>query len=59
MDFVAFELFAYAVRPREQIQNVGGRFEIEEPQCLVAGNLAATQNTLAEFGDFVVRGRVN
>jgi hypothetical protein len=41
MDFVALEMFSDAVRPRQQIKNVGGRFEIEEPQRIVARDLSA------------------
>jgi hypothetical protein len=41
MNFVAFELFPDAVRPRKQINNVSGVFEIEEPQCLAMGDLFA------------------
>ena len=59
MDFVALELFADAVGPRQQIQNVGGGFEVDEPQRLVAGNCSAAQNPLAEFGDFAVIFCVN
>jgi hypothetical protein len=33
MNFVALELFADAVGPRQQIQNVGGGFEVEKPRA--------------------------
>jgi hypothetical protein len=59
MDFVALELFADAVSPREQIQNVGGRFEIEEPRRFVARNVTGAQNPFAEGGKFLVNRRVN
>jgi len=44
VDFVALEFFADAIGPRQQIENVGGRFEVDEPQRLVARNLSAAQN---------------
>ena len=51
VDLVALEIFADAVGPGQQIQNVGGRFEIEQPQRLVAGDLSAAQNPFAERGN--------
>ena len=51
MDFVALEIFADAVGPRQQIENVGGIFEMEQPQRLVAGDVAAVQNAFAESGN--------
>ena len=59
MNLVALELFANAVGPRQQIQNVGGRFEIEEPRRLVAGDVSAAEHALAERGKFLVSCRVN
>ena len=59
VNLVALELFADAVRPRQQIENVGGGFEIEEPRRFVAGDVSAAQNPLAEGGEFLVIGRVN
>jgi len=59
MDFVAFELFADAIGPGQQIQNVGRRFKIEEPERVVAGNVPAGQNTFAEFGEPEVIFSVN
>ena len=32
-------------------KNVGEVFEIEEPQCLVTGNLSAAQNALPQFSN--------
>jgi len=52
MNLVALELFADTIRPRQQIQNVGGRFQIEKPQRFVTGDLATAQDTLAEDGKF-------
>ena len=54
MNLVALKLFADAVRPREQVKNVGGSFEVNEPRRLVAGDFAAVQDALAEDGQFVV-----
>jgi hypothetical protein len=51
VDFVAFEFFAQAVRPREQIENVGVVFEIKEPQRLVARDAPAVQNPLSQIRD--------
>ena len=41
MDFVALEFFPDAVGPGQQIKNVGGVFEVEQPQRFVAGNRSA------------------
>ena len=51
VDFVAFEFLAQAVRPREQIENVGAVFEIKEPQRLVARDAPAAQNPLSQIRD--------
>ena len=59
MNLVALELFANAVGPGKQVENIGRRFEIEEPQCFIAGNMSAAQNPLAEFGNFAVEVCVN
>ena len=59
MNLVALELLADAIRPRQQIQNIGGVFEIKKPRRLVAGNVSAAQNPFAERGDLAVIIRVN
>ena len=59
MNLVALELFADAVGPRQQIKDVGGGFEVDEPERLVAGDLSAVQHPLAERGNPVMILRVN
>jgi len=59
MNLIALELFTDAVCPRQQIQDVGGRFQIKKPRRLLTGNLAAAQNMLAEDGKFLMIARVN
>jgi hypothetical protein len=59
VNFVAFEMFANAIRPGQQIQNVGGRFQVEKPRCLFARNLTAMQHAPAQSRDCFVIARVN
>ena len=59
MNLVAFEPLANPVGPGQQIENVRGRFQIEQVQRLLASDGAAAQHPLAKQGDEVVVGRVN
>jgi len=59
VNFVALEMFADAIGPRQEIENVGGRFEIEQPRRFVAGDVAAAEDALAEDGKPFVISRVN
>jgi hypothetical protein len=52
-------MFADAIRPREQIQNVGGRFEVEQKLRFVASDAAAVEDALAERGNLLAGGEVN
>ena len=51
VDFVALEMFADAVGPRQQIQNVGGGLEVEQEQRLGAREFAAGEHPLAQGGN--------
>ena len=51
MDFIALEFFAQAVRPRQEVENIRRTFEIQQPQRLIACDLAAVQNPLSQFRD--------
>ena len=59
MNLVALELFTDAVGPRQQIEDVSGGFEVDEPVRLIAGNVPAAQNSFTERGKFLVICRVN
>ena len=59
MNLVALELFANAVGPREEVQNVGGAFEMNQPQGFIAGDMAAPQNSFAQEGDLAMIVCVN
>ena len=52
VNLVALEALADAVRPGHQIEDVGGGFQVKEPGRLLAGDVAAAQNALAERGEF-------
>ena len=57
MNLVALEGFANAVGPRQQVENIGRSFEVEEFQRLLAGEVAAAQHPLTQGGD-ALAGRV-
>jgi len=59
MNLVALELFADAVGPRQQIQDIRGGFQVEQPEGLVAGDLPAAEDPLAEPGNSGVMVCVN
>ena len=59
MNLVALELFADAVGPRQQIQDIRGGFQVDQPEGLVAGDLPAAEDPLAEPGNSGVMVCVN
>ena len=59
MNLVALVLFADAIRPREQIQDVCRSFEIEEEQCFVARDTTTAENPFAEVGNALMVCCVN
>jgi hypothetical protein len=59
VNLVAFEMLADAVGPGQQVQNVGGGFQVQQPLRLVAGDVATAEHALAEFGNPAMLGHVN
>ena len=51
VNFVAFEMFADTVSPGEEIEDIGARFEIEEPERVFAANEFALEHTASEVGN--------
>ena len=59
MDLVALVVFANAIRPRHQVENVGGGFKVKQKQRLLARNGAAIQYPLPQFGNSAMVCHVN
>jgi hypothetical protein len=52
-------MFANAIRPGHQVENIGGLVELKQPMTLFLGDRAAVQNSLSEFTNLVLIGCVN
>jgi hypothetical protein len=59
VNLVALEMFANAIGPGKEIENVRGTFQIKKPERLLSRNLAAADYALAEFADPAVCRHVN
>jgi hypothetical protein len=50
MNLVPLEMLAKAIGPRHEVENIGGAFEIKQPEGVFAGNLFPTQRAQCQVG---------
>lgn len=58
MNFVSLEVFADAIGPREQINDVRRAFEVEQPLAFGAGDVSTVEHSPAKFRDADITLRV-